>query len=155
MYEKEAELVNEEFITTENSYNLKLGGRGGFDGINDNTELRVAKNKLARLKTNNVLLEKYGVENAGQLPQSRAAASERMKKMHAEGKIKYGNSSGRKHSNSSKEKIGKANAISQSGSGNSQYGTRWIYSPTEKISKKIQKDQPLPNGWFEGRKIKF
>jgi hypothetical protein len=31
MYAKEAELVNEEFLVTENTYNLKVGG---FDFVN-------------------------------------------------------------------------------------------------------------------------
>ena len=34
MYAKEAELVNEEFLMNENTYNLKIGGFGGFDYIN-------------------------------------------------------------------------------------------------------------------------
>ena len=42
---------------------------------------------------------------------------------------------------------------SQKGSGNSQHGTRWIHNVEEKVSKKIIKDQPLPNGWAEGRRI--
>ena len=34
MYAKEAELVNEEFLAEENTYNLKIGGFGGWDYIN-------------------------------------------------------------------------------------------------------------------------
>jgi hypothetical protein len=33
MYAKEAEIVNEEFIAEENTYNLKVGGSGGFDYV--------------------------------------------------------------------------------------------------------------------------
>lgn len=35
MYAKEAELVNEEFLATTNTYNLKVGGFGGWDYINN------------------------------------------------------------------------------------------------------------------------
>ena len=35
MYSKEAELVNEDFLTLENTYNLKIGGSGGWDIINN------------------------------------------------------------------------------------------------------------------------
>ena len=34
MYAKEAEIVNENFLMNENTYNLKIGGFGGFDHIN-------------------------------------------------------------------------------------------------------------------------
>ena len=34
MYAKEAEIVNEDFLATENTYNLKIGGFGGWDYIN-------------------------------------------------------------------------------------------------------------------------
>lgn len=49
-------------------------------------------------------------------------------------------------------------SISQSGEGNSQTGTCWVYNLSEKISKKISKDS-LGNyiglGWIQGRKLNF
>ena len=35
MYQKEGEIVNEDFLATENTYNLKIGGFGGWDFNND------------------------------------------------------------------------------------------------------------------------
>lgn len=35
MYAKEAELVDKNFLSEENTYNLKVGGFGGFDYLND------------------------------------------------------------------------------------------------------------------------
>jgi len=48
MYAKEAEIVNEDFLATENTYNLKIGGFGGWDYINSikTTETRVSGGKL-------------------------------------------------------------------------------------------------------------
>ncbi len=43
----------------------------------------------------------------------------------------------------------------QAGTGNSQFGTRWIHSLKKKKSKKIRATDELPAGWLEGRKIKF
>ena len=41
------------------------------------------------------------------------------------------------------------------GESNYEFGTRWIHSVEMKISKKIRKEDALPEGWNEGRKIKF
>jgi len=43
----------------------------------------------------------------------------------------------------------------QQGEKNSQFGTMWIHSLVEKRCKKIQKGDPIPEGWFLGRKMKF
>lgn len=51
--------------------------------------------------------------------------------------------------------VGAINAIYQSGTGNSQYGTQWIYSEKEKVSKKIRITDDIPEDWTKGRKIKF
>ena len=109
MIEMETVLVNEDFISREDTYNLKLGGFGGFDYA---TEL---------------LFKKYP----------------------------NGVWQGKKHTEETKTKIGAANSIHQKGSGNSQYGKVWIYSELEKISKRINKNDPIPDGWLKGRKIKF
>ena len=53
---------------------------------------------------------------------------------------------GKNHSTETKEKISKA----QLGIKNSQYGTMWITNGLE--SKKIKKDEQIPEGWNRGRK---
>lgn len=54
-----------------------------------------------------------------------------------------------------RERVGQINSERQKGEGNSQFGTRWIHSLEEKRSKKIRSTDKLPEGWIEGRKIKF
>ena len=51
--------------------------------------------------------------------------------------------------------VGAINSVYQAGSGNSQFGTQWIYSEKEKTSKKIRVTDDVPEGWLKGRKIKF
>ena len=59
---------------------------------------------------------------------------------------------GKTHTEETKSIIGKKNSVKQSGKNNSQYGTIWIFSPTENRSMKIGKDEEIPNGWIKGRK---
>lgn len=44
---------------------------------------------------------------------------------------------------------------SQTGIGNTQYGTRWIHNNITRESKKISKGDALPSGWLEGRVINW
>lgn len=67
-------------------------------------------------------------------------------------------SRGRKHTESTKLKIGVGNKISQKGVRNSQYGTCWIYNLELRENKKIRKEESvtwLELGWIVGRKINF
>lgn len=61
--------------------------------------------------------------------------------------------SGKSHSDETKSKIGAANAISQLGDKNSQFGSMWITNG--KDNKKIKKDVDIiPDGWYKGRTTK-
>ena len=62
---------------------------------------------------------------------------------------------GKKHSEETKEKIGKSNSIKQKGENNSQFGTCWITKDGE--NKKIKKEELetfINQGWNKGRKLK-
>jgi group I intron endonuclease len=158
MYAKESEIVNEDFLEEQNCYNIKIGGFGGWDYINNNVELRVLKNKKARNTTNDKIKQKYGVSNSSQIDRVRQKASERMIKLHAEGKFTSSTSGfiGKKHSEKSKQLISfSAKERMKDPTNNPSFGTRWIWSDQLKISKKILKDDPLSDGWNEGRKIKW
>lgn len=52
MNAKEQELVTQDVVESEQTYNLCVGGQGGFSHINSQTELRIAKNKRARKAAN-------------------------------------------------------------------------------------------------------
>ena len=41
----------------------------------------------------------------------------------------------------------------QQGEKNSQYGTMWITDGTEKGSRKIQREEPIPDGFYKGRVV--
>lgn len=151
MYAKEAELVTEEFIALENTYNIKLGGNGGFDYLNDNmlnnsnkTEEQLRAGGLAtaeKLKTDKIYLESHRIRH-----------SEKFKSLHVAGKMIYDGFRGKSHSASAKAMIGYKNSVHQTGSNNSQFDTMWITNGI--LNMKVSKDSTLPEGWRAGRVIK-
>ena len=160
MYKKEAEIVSVDFISEENTYNLKVGGFGGWDFINSNDELRVSKNRYAmQLAQQQGIIEKaiQGCNNARENDPAYDAkrfskASRTLKEYYSD---KPGTFKGRTHTDATKKLISQKVSALQKGKGNSQYGTRWIHSVHERKSKRIGKSDPLPEGWTEGRKMKF
>lgn len=128
----------------------------GLLGIIPKEDIVTEANKIGRIKTNLILKEKYGVTNPGQLPQTREAASKRMKKRHEQGKCKIPDWTGKKHKQETKDKIGKKLSIAQAGSKNSQFGTMWITNGIQ--NKKVKKTVDfIPEGWYKGysNKTKF
>lgn len=152
MYAKEAEIVNKDFLIEENTYNLKIGGFGGWDYLNETGLNNSTKSKE--------LLQKPGYIHAEKLrndveykKQHIERVSERFKKLHREGKIKYGTFTGKKHSEETKKKISQSHKLNGSGVGrkNSQYGTTWIWCK-EFGNKKIKKEELdlyVEKGWIK------
>jgi hypothetical protein len=156
MYAKEAEIVNEDFLATENTYNLKIGGFGGWDYIN-----RDPSRYLEQRKRNGAIVGRDSALKTHERWSTDASFKDKRRKAailgNAKVQEKYPNGTlfGKTHTVETKLKIGESTKVTSRGERNSQYGTRWIHSLDEKKSKKIEKDTPLPEGWLEGRKMKF
>lgn len=150
MFEMESKLVNENFIKSENSYNIKCGGFGGFDYINQLDHIKEKSSKRAKL------LSKRNWENEKLAKKMRKNGSYQLKKLHLEGKISYDNFKGKTHTEETKKKIGEANSKHQKGSNNSNYGNCWIFNSNtneNKLVKKTELNKWLNQGWQKGRKI--
>ena len=158
---KEESILPVEFISDKNTYNIKLGGDGGWDHMIDSDHLKNLNDgspeHIARCKKASAL----GVIARQQLmetdPEFYNTEIQKLKRMDEVRTKKYPKSPfyNWKHTDESKKKIGKANRIHQQGSGNSQYGTRWIYNTALCKSKRIKSTDPIPSGWKLGRKVKF
>jgi len=156
MYAKEADIVKDDFLALENTYNLKTGGFGGFDYINEQglqgfTDIETAK--LGRSRTNQILENKYG-PNWRSLylsPERRVAAS----KKGAETRKRRGYKSNTNQMNTPaavERKKQKLKEIKhQQGDRNSQFGKIWITDGVS--SKSIFKDDSMQDGWYRGRVI--
>ena len=149
MFEMESMIVNEDFIKDEATYNIKKGGEGGFDYINENG------------------IHKYdGDPNFGQKHKERMETDvryrddyiERLKERHRKGLVKYDTFTGMKHSDEAKKKMSKARKGKYVGQNNPSFGTMWVYSSTEKKNKRIKKEELSAweaKGWLKGRKMNF
>lgn len=147
MYAKEAEIVNEDFLSEENTYNLNLGGTGSWHSCN-NSKDKLEWVRNGRKSADLIIFQKYGVENPSQLEHSRKINSEKMKLKHKNGEVKYNNFYGKTHSEESKQKMSEAGK-QRTGNKNSQFGTMWITNGVE--NRKIQKNEEVPDGWNKGR----
>ena len=150
--QREIELVNEKLLNEPMCMNLALGGEGGWDnsdGLKQKERWQKALDKMEWLKNNDPVWAEKRLESR------RKIGSDNFKKLHSSGCAKYDTFTGKKHTDESKEKIGKKNSIYQKGENNSRFGTMWIYNSDIKKNKTIKKGDPIPDGWKIGRKMNF
>lgn len=141
MFAKEAELVSEEFLAENNTYNLKLGGEGGFDWINSNPASVLKKNQ----NLNGRIVGWRHIDHD--------ARKKALRTRLASGRFTPPSFKGRKHSDEAKRRIGERSSLAMTGEGNSQYGTIWITDG--KMARKVPRDILIPEGWRKGRKMNW
>ena len=134
MYEREKEIVTDEFLARVDVYNLRRGGLGGFDFLNDGGELHLARVKRAGLARAKVM-EKQGNPFSGkQIGNNFALMTQDARKQIA----RSGNTPELKAQKSAKMKV------IGSGTGNSQFGSIWI---TYGVINRKTRDKSIPEGW--------
>lgn len=145
MNAKEAELVTEEFCLHGDTYNLCVGGQGGFSYINRElltTEKRRKRGKIAGSKK-----KFWSQESRDKMAPIQLANIARSHEKYKEGTFK-----GKTHTEQWKANHSNMMKGKQTGENNSQFGTIWITNGVS--SKKISKCDDVPVGWTLGRKIK-
>ena len=151
MYNKEAELVDENFISENNTYNLRVGGFGGFDYINQTKKNVYGKNgengKKFIPKANKILREKLASDPMFK-KEYLESISKSVRKHYAENGSHW---IGKKHSNKTKKIIGLKNSQNQKGNKNSQFGSEWITNGVKNL--KVKKGSKYPEGFYKGRLI--
>ena len=146
MYAKEAELVNEEFISITNTYNIKVGGFGGFDYINGNKKNLYGSNGKLGYGQENLELGRTRIRSI----EENTRLSKTLIERYASGEI-VPTFLGKTHTEETKKKIGAKNAIHQKGELNSQYGSFWAHNILTLENKKFSKDTTLTNEWSLGK----
>jgi hypothetical protein len=158
MNAKEAALVTEEFCLREDTYNICVGGQGGFSYINTNRlngfyQPDVAQK--ARYSVNNILEDRYGSDWRKIISLNGHKALQRILEEDPNYlKDRASRSfSGKQHTDKTKQLMSeKAKARLSDPTRNSQFGTMWITNGT--INKKIKTVDFIPEGWYKGRKTK-
>ena len=141
---REKELVNEELLKDPMCMNIQLGGGGGWTSEQQKLNAIKSNQKQKWLKEND---KEWNINRSKRLSTSQLLAFEEGRR---ERKY-FCDWTGKTHKEETKQKIGEASKIKQSGSSNSQFGTRWITNGSE--NKKIKKTDLMPDGWKFGRKI--
>lgn len=145
---KEAEIITEKFVSRNDTYNLKVGGKGGWNYIHENGlgisgAIKGGERFLELIKD-----EKYKIE-------WKEKVSKAVKKARKEKGTPW---KGRKHTEDTKQKMSLARKGKGTGKKNSQSGTCWIYNLQLRKSIKILEEELqifLKEGWLKGRKLKF
>jgi len=149
MISKEAELVNEDFCLREDTYNICPGGKGGFGYINNNGLNLYSKNGQSGYGLENINNGQHLKKLRSDLDYSkhyRKVLSESIKDYYNNGGVN--GFSGKIHTEETKKIIGSKTSISQSGSGNSQYGKPRSEETKEKIRQSLlnrKKNKNLSN----------
>lgn len=150
MNKKETDIVDEEFIARDDTYNIMLGGCGGFDHINKN-QLWKTENWYKTTSPNGKLGQKAFRKKFEEDKEFREAClekrknNENLKKFFREGNSFLGKS----HTEETKKSIGRKNSKHQQGSNNSNFGNQWITNGL--VSKLVPKTDSLPRGFRKGR----
>ena len=158
MFAKEKELVNEEFIAETNTYNLKIGGYGGWDHVNSDPISKTNTSRQVNAQRNyDDAIYRKNHKRSMQLINTPAVIAKRRQTLID----RYGTTTNKgfldkTHSEESKHIMSeKAKERLKDPTKNSQYGSMWIHSLEAQRSMKIKKNDPIPEGWTIGRKMKF
>lgn len=147
MYAREAEVVDDKFLSRDDVYNLRRGGYGGFDHIN-----REGKNvDLTMQRMNDPTLLKRSIDQAkdGYQAWKQNVGDDEISKRARHAASFSSGFEGMTHTPDTKKQIGLTMSKKQNGEKNSQFGSMWITNGTE--NKKIKVSSPIQDGWRRGR----
>lgn len=148
MLHKERELVSEDFVKSDRTYNLKIGGEGGWDYLNNNSIFTNPSHSLEHLSKISKLvpleIKRYGAFKG------RSVIDQMIKNNSGVQPWKSNGFKGKTHSSKTRNKMSiSAKERLSIPENNSQFGTIWITNGIE--NKKILKENEIPFGWKRGR----
>lgn len=152
MNQKEAEIVNEDFIVRDDVYNVIPGGAGGWSYNNNILKNNGAKN-FFKNKTEEEIKEirKKARECALKVVQSKEYSEKTSKRLKEYFKTHEPHFLGWHHSEEVKHLLSEKNRGRFIGKLNGNYGRHWWKDPNDKTkSKMIKEGDSVPEGWVRG-----
>lgn len=149
--EREAEIVNLEFLKDPLCMNIHTGGYGGWEVYNSDSELQRQKclrgnAKMKFLRENDQAWKKKERHRKLELNARRIADG-----WKPSDKWVY-SFKGKTHTQEVRDRISKSSSIRQAGEGNSNFGMRWMNRDGEIVRvKSIEADQLELQGWKRGK----
>lgn len=146
MNAKEAEIVNEDFVSRSDTYNLALGGKGG--------DFVAANKRYKELMADAVFKEKHRqkVKQALNNPSTKQKISKGLKKYYLTHEPSF---AGKHHTQETKQKISEAHKkLNNKGKCSPNYGKIWVVHPQKLIECKIdpqELDEYIEKGFRKGR----
>lgn len=163
-------IVNESFINNKNTYNLKNGGIGGFEYINNNENINKFKGKKhtkeTKQKIGNKIKTLFNQKEYKLLFSNKMIGNNRNPKIKEKGKNHpaFGKSKSKLHKEKISNRIKKLHEnnfynkknclLFRKGSEHPAYGSVWICNKKTKENKKVKKEileEFLNSGWERGR----
>ena len=150
-------VVTEEFCKRNDVYNIKVGGDGGWDYINNELHLNgnqmfVKNMSKDDFKKRSIKAQQTYANRRKTFTVEELKAYKAMKRRVALCGVSQA-FKGKHHTDEAKQKIKDFHAKNhpQAGEKNSQYGKMWICNDLTKESVRIMKTDPIPDGWRKGR----
>lgn len=135
-------LVGEDVVALPECYNVKVGGRGGWDHMFENGRVRFYGNREPQREAG----RRNGKKTGRVYGKLNGPAN--IKQAHLKGLVPHDGMLGKSHKESTRALMTQL----ATGDNNSQYGTMWITDGV--FNMKIDRDKLLPEGWEKGRVLK-
>ena len=151
MYDKEAYIVDDDFLAEENTYNLKQGGFGGFDYINNSGKNIYGNNGMLGFGGENLhkSTTKDRLISQGRYYEYINKISTSLKDGYKSGKL-IPPFLGKTHKEETLQKL--RGHTRSNGCNNSQFGMMWITNGLSNL--KIKNNDSIPISWYKGRTMK-
>lgn len=158
-------VVTEEFCARSDTYNIKVGGDGGWDYVNNLSTYKRGTRKRALVCSKASKESKRMMKERGTSPTAihlqklslhdqkryRSNMAYQQKLWHANHPGYFAGERNPMYGHVDSEETRQKRIMNHLGSKNSQYGKMWICNDETRESRSISKTDPIPEGWRKGR----